>query len=267
MRIATQSPITFVVATYGTGEVLESNFLASPCLRKPHPHQILVQRDYISAAKAYNEAIDQAGYDLMVFAHHDMVFPELWLSQLERTLEYFEDKDPRWGVLGCYGTTHDGHGIGCIYSPGFGVIGRPLSQPESVQTLDEIVLILRKSSGLRFDDRLPHFHLYGADICLSAAKMGMKSYAISAFCIHNPRHYRVLPKEFYDCCRQIKRLWKDQLPIKTTCVTITRFNRLIYRRRLAEAYLRYIRHKGFIAPRAEDASQLLQEAAAAVAGM
>ena len=71
----------------------------------------------------------------------------------------------------------------------------------AVQTLDEIVLILKKSSGLRFDDSLPHFHFYGTDICLRAAQRGMRSYAISAFCVHNTHQTLVLPEEFYECCQ------------------------------------------------------------------
>src|ERR1039457_3600984 len=100
--------ITFVVTTYGTDEVLNSNFLASPCLRGSHGHQILVQKDYTSAAKAYNEAIGRADNDLMVFAHQDVVLPEAWLSQLESALAYLQATDATWGVLGCWGMAHDG---------------------------------------------------------------------------------------------------------------------------------------------------------------
>jgi hypothetical protein len=254
--------VTFAVATYGTGEILERNFLESPCLRKPHPHQILVQRDYASAANAYNNAIDRAENDLMVFAHQDMIFPESWPSQLERALDHLE-ADATWGVLGCYGMPQDGIGRGWIYSPGRGVIGMPFKRPAPIQTLDEIVLIFKKSSGLRFDDHLPHFHLYGADICLRAAKMGMKSYAIPAFCVHNANQYVVLPNEFYECCRHIKRVWKDALPIQTTCLRITKLNITMYRRRLHEAYLLHIRQKALLAPRVKDVSKLLRQAALA----
>lgn len=262
-----QRPITFAVATCGTPQILESNLLASPCLCRPHPHQILIQREYISAAKAYNNAIDQAKNDLMVFAHQDMIFPESWLPQLERALDHLEAADPAWGVLGCYGKTPGGIGRGYIYSPGRGVIGAPFESPTPVQTLDEIVLIFRRSSGLRFDDHLPHFHLYGADICLRAEKVGMTSYAIPAFCVHNAHQYVVLPNEFYDCCRHIKRVWKDALPIQTTCVKITRFNRFVYGRRIREVYVRRMRQKGFIAPRATDVPQLLKQAGSAALGM
>jgi hypothetical protein len=114
---------------------------------------------------------------------------------------------------------------------------------------------------LRFDETLPHFHLYGADICLRAAEMGLKSYAISAFCIHNTRQCLVLPKEFYECCRHIKRVWKNLLPIQTTCIRITRFNFPLYRRRLRELYLRRVRRKEFGGTRVANPQRLLDKLA------
>jgi hypothetical protein len=265
--MSTQRPITFAVAVCGTDEIVEDNFLASPSLRRPHPHQIILQKDYTSAARAYNDAINRAQNDLMVFAHQDMIFPRLWLSQLEEAIAHLEAADPRWGVLGCYGMTQGHRGEGYIFQPGRGTIGRVFESPIPVQTLDEIVLVFKKSSGLRFDDQLPHFHLYGADICLRAAELGMNSYAVPAFCIHNANQYVVLPKEFYECCHYIRRVWRDHLPIQTTCLAITRLNLPMYRRRLLEVHLRYIRRKTFIAPRAKDVPQLLKQVASVVPGI
>ncbi len=235
-------PITFVVAV-NNREIFERNLLASPCFRTGHGYQILAQEGFDSAAKAYNDAIDRSSNDLIVFCHQDIFLPETWLRQLEGAVTCVEAQDPGWGVLGSYGKTQDGRGWGHVYSSGRKVIGEPLQQPVPIQTLDEIVLILRKSSGLRFDDTLPHFHFYGTDICMRAAAKGMKSYAISAFCIHNTHQALVLPKEFYTCCRHVRRVWKEYLPIQTTCVRLTRFNLPLYRRRLQETYLRYIRRK------------------------
>jgi hypothetical protein len=249
--------ITFAVAV-NNREVFENNFLASPCLRGPCDHQILVQEHFNSAAKAYNSAIDRASHDLIVFAHQDIVLPETWLPELECALNHLEGEDPNWGVLGCYGETLDDNGRGYVYSSGLGIMGKPFERPAAVQTLDEIVLILRKSSGLRFDERLPHFHLYGTDICLRAASMGMKAYAISAFCLHNTHQGLILPKEFYECCRHVKRVWRDCLPIQTTCIRITRFNGPLYRRRLGEFYLR-IRRKEFGGTRVRNPQRLFEE--------
>jgi hypothetical protein len=252
------TPLTFVIAV-NNKDVFESNFLASPCLSGAHAHQIIVQEGFSSASTAYNDAIDRSTHDLIVFAHQDMIFPEFWLLDLQRALDSLQQIDPQWGVLGCYGETLEDNGRGYIYSGGLGIMGKPMDRPAPVQTLDEIVLILRKSSGLRFDEGLPHFHFYGADICMAAAARGLKSYAISAFCIHNTQQNLILPKEFYESYRHLKRRWKNSLPIRTTCVTMTKFDSHMYRKRIQELYLRFIRRKEIGAFRAKDGRALLAE--------
>jgi hypothetical protein len=248
--------ITFVSAV-SNREILSSNLLASPCFVTPYSHQILLQEGYRSAAEAYNDAIDRSKNDLMVFMHQDLILPESWLSQLNLALDILDRDDPNWGVLGCYGETRDDGGRGYIYSSGRGILGKPFDQPQRVQTLDEIVLIIRKSSGIRFDQALPHFHMYGADICMKAQKMGRRNYAISAFCIHNTIFNLVLPNEFYESYRHLKRTWREFLPIQTTCVRVTQFDVHMLRRRMQELYLRYIRHKEIAAARLKDGKQLL----------
>jgi hypothetical protein len=259
MNTSGLQPLTFAVPTYGSDNLLKRNFLASPCFSGDNRHQFLIQRDYNSASRAYNDAIDAASNDLVVFVHQDMIFPANWLADLDLALKYMDSLDPDWGVLGCFGVTAAGVGQGYIYSPGRGIFGAPVPHPVKVQTLDEIVLIIRKSSGLRFDPDLPHFHLYGADICLRAAQKGMSSYVIPAFCIHNANQYCVLPQEYYECYRYIQQAWRDALPVQTTCLEVTKSNMGVYKRRLREAYVQ-IRRKGFIAPRADDISKLLADA-------
>lgn len=248
--------LTFVTAA-NNQQTLKANLLASPCFGAGHPHQIIIQEGYSSASKAYNDAIDKSVNDLMIFAHQDIIFPEAWLGQLAEALRYLETRDPNWGVLGCYGQTRDEGAHGYVYSPGPGFVGQPFDRPEPIQTLDEIVLIFRKSSGLRFDNALPHFHMYGTDICMRAAKAGRTSYAIPALCVHNSMYYLVLPKEFYECYRHIHRTWKSQLPIQTPCIRITAFNKFLYKRRIRELYLRYIRRRTVLADRAQDGRGLL----------
>jgi hypothetical protein len=250
--------VTFVV-TVNRRDILENNFLASPCLRGPHPHQILIQEGFASASKSYNDGIDRSTNDLIVFVHQDVILPENWFSDLELALAHLEVDDPEWGVLGCYGERLHGYGRGYVYSSGLGIVGRPFERPARIQTLDEIVLILRKSSGLRFDDSLPHFHMYGADICMRAEEKGRNNYAISAFCIHNTQPSLILPDEFYECYRHVKRTWKHRLPIRTTCIRVTRFDLAMYRKRLGEMYIRYIHWKEFGGSRATDVKKLLRD--------
>ena len=50
--------------------------------------------------------------------------------------------------------------------------------PAQVATLDELLLIVKRDSGLRFDPELG-FHLYGADICLQAIEQGLAVVALA----------------------------------------------------------------------------------------
>jgi hypothetical protein len=258
IRTMLTKSITFVVAS-NSREILENNFLASPFLKGDHGHQVVIQEGFSSASKAYNNALEKSVNDLIVFAHQDILFATNWVSDLENALCALEKTDPNWGVLGCYGETLDDHGRGYILSGEQGILGRPFAQPEQVQTLDEIVLILRKSSFIRFDEGLPHYHFYGTDICMEAAKRNRKAYAISAFCIHNAAQTVVLPGEFYQCYRYMKKKWIDRLPIQTTVIRITTSDYKMYKRRIMEIYLRYIRRRINGLYRVPDGRVLLNE--------
>jgi hypothetical protein len=221
--MALADSITFVVAV-NDRKIFAENFLSSPCLSGPRKHQFITQEGFRSAAAAYNEAIDRADNDLIVFVHQDVFLPEPWVSDLQKSLDLLQKSDADWGVLGCWGVTQNRREHGYAYTTKWGLLGRPFDYPVLVQTLDEFVLILRKSSGLRFDPTLPHFHFYGTDICMAAAANGRASYAISALCIHNTTQIFVFPKEFYDCYRHVKRVWNNHLPIQTSCTRISRLD-------------------------------------------
>ncbi len=227
--------VTFVVAV-NSRDVLRQNLLASPCLRGSHAHQVILLEGFTSAAQAYNSALNDCVNDIVVFVHQDVYLPGAWLLDLSASLNLLAKSDPEWGVLGCWGHTQQGRGFGFVYTNGHGVDGEPFERPMPVQTLDEIVLIIRRSSNLRFDGDLPDFHFYGTDLCLAAASKGKKCYAISAFCIHNARWYHSYPEAFYRCYRHIKNSWREYLPIQTSCIRISRFNKDYYKRRLRQAY-------------------------------
>jgi hypothetical protein len=252
-----QGSVTFAIAV-NDRKMFADNFMASPCFGRSHGHQILMQEGFVSASVAYNDALQHSDNDLVVFAHQDILLPSRWISDLHSATKCLDSFDPEWGVLGCYGMTDDGLERGYVYSNGQGVLGKPFGTPQAVQTLDEIVLIFRKSSKLKFDETFPHFHLYGADICLAAAKNGRKSYAISAFSIHNTQQNLVLPKEFYQCYRALKTKWKSSLPIYSTCINVTRFDMPMYERRVREVRLGFANRK-IGATRVADGRALLRQ--------
>jgi hypothetical protein len=228
--------VTFVAAV-NDRQVLRENLLRSPALAAGHGHQLMIKEGFRSAALAYNSAIEEADNDLMVFVHQDVYLPKPWLTNLMRSIRMLDAVGVRWGVLGSFGAgKHGAGGLGCVYSNGWGLQGLAVRAPEQVETLDEIVLVTRKSAGLRFDPHLPHFHMYGVDLCLTARSRGLESCVIPAFCIHNTRQLLVLPDEFYQCYRYVKRKWRHYLPIATSCIRISTFD-LELRRRALEALL------------------------------
>jgi len=234
--------ITFVVPV-NDEYIFSSNFMSSP-LFEIDDYEIISQREFYSASKAYNDAIDRSQNDIIVFSHQDIILPAFWEKELLRSLNYLTEHDPKWGVIGCYGENREYNsckGYGYMYCIGNKkLLGGLLFHPMPIQTLDEVVLILRKSSGLRFDERLPHYHLYGTDICMTSKSRGMNCYAISAFCIHNTKKIHVLPKEFFECYKYIKRKWYSMLPIETTCIRISKCDLYNY---IKYKYLRNYKYK------------------------
>lgn len=156
--------------------------------------------------------------------HQDVYLPEGWLMAAQRAVDIVSKTDPDWGVLGCWGIRASGEGAGFVYDGAWrNVLGKHFEGGLEVETLDEVVLILRKSGGLRFDTQLAGFHMYGADICLEARRQGRKCYAIAAFCVHNTSQYRMLPLQFWRAYLAMRRKWKAQLPIATSCTEISRW--------------------------------------------
>lgn len=222
-------------------QVLRTNLLLSPAIDRDC--EIIIERGAESAGQALNRGLERASSDIVVFAHQDVYLPCDWTWQLFRAIQHIEASGHAWGVLGVFGMTRDTRPIpfGYCYSTGLrNILGAPFPSPVPARTLDELVLVVRRSSGLRFDERLPGFHLYGADICLQAQAWGLETYVIPAFCVHNSNGIVELPRAFWSAYFFLRKKWLGRLPIHTCCTTITRtawpvLHRLAveYRQRLA----------------------------------
>ena len=210
-----------VISAVNNDAVLRRCLLASPDIQSAR--EVILQKGYTNAAAAYNAGIDQARSDLLVLVHQDVYLPEGWLASLRRALDLLSKVDSNWGVLGVWGVNKScDDGTGFIYCAGLmRRLGNVFEGVHEVRSLDEVLLIIRKSSKLRFDEQLPGFHMYGTDICLEARRRGMKSYAIPAFCIHNTNGYQMLPLQFWRCYLFMRQKWKPDLPIATSCTEIT----------------------------------------------
>lgn len=224
-----------VVVAVNNHEVLAGNLLRSPELQPGTPLRLMLRENFPSAAAAYNTALDTATTDLIVFAHQDVYFPAGWFSTLRASVAQLDHHQVPWGVLGSFGASrHVWGGLGTVYTTGLGFHGNPIAEAHPAETLDEIVLVVRRSSGLRFDPELPGFHLYGTDLCMQARARGLGVYAVPGMCVHNTNQLLTLPDAYHDAYRFVKRKWVRHLPIYTPCITISRFDGPIRWRRLRQ---------------------------------
>jgi hypothetical protein len=92
--------------------------------------------------------------------------------------------------------------------------------PARVATLDELLLVVRRDTPLRFDPELG-FHLYGADICLQARERGLAVVALGALCHHSSPNVD-LPEAFYRSAEVFARKWSKWMPVATPCAVINR---------------------------------------------
>lgn len=209
-----------LIVAVNDDRVLRETLLKSPDLRTHC--QIICKYGFDSAARAYNEGLSEATNEILVFCHSDVYLPPHWMDRIGAAIDFLDSAHLNWGVLGAVGVDLDGRVKGHVYSTGLrSVVGAPFPEPVPAKSLDEMVLVMRRSSGLRFDESLPGFHLYGTDICLQAAGKGLGSYVVPAFCIHNSRGIRFLPAAFWRSYAYMRRKWRAQLPVVTCCCTIS----------------------------------------------
>jgi glycosyltransferase involved in cell wall biosynthesis len=207
----------FIVAV-NDEQTLESNFARSPILRD-EAMNVHFQRGYRCAAAAYNAGLDAATNEFVVFAHQDVYLPSSWREAMVAAIGNASLQDPAWAVLGLFGATPEGQHVGHVWSTGLNkLLGQQFMQPIAVHSIDELLIVVRRSSSIRFDDRLPGFHLYGTDIVQAALSSNRSAYAVCAPVIHNSRPILYLPSDYLLAYEYLRRKWSARLPIQN-CIS------------------------------------------------
>jgi hypothetical protein len=134
-----------------------------------------------NASQGLNDGIERASNDWVVCAHQDVLFPTGWWQRVCAQLDAYRDA-ANVAVMGLVGMTRAGHFRGHIIDP-HGHCYWP-GAPCPVIGIDEHVIIVRKSAGVRFDPALPHFHCYGTDIALTASERGKGAIVVDAPVVH-----------------------------------------------------------------------------------
>jgi hypothetical protein len=206
----------FIVAT-NNEELLQKNFLSSKVIRDAK-YPVALQRGYRNIGKAYNDAMAKMDAEILVCLHQDVFLPDAWEEQVLASLTNMGATN--WGVLGVAGAKLVGRqavNVGYALDRGVELVP-PEKLPARIDTLDELLLIIRNDRNLLFDEQIPTAHFYGADICLQASCQGSGCFVISAYCHHNALDYNRDTPEFRLAAKYMQRKWRRHLPFVTTCM-------------------------------------------------
>lgn len=227
----TKPDIAFVCAS-NNPRILQDNLLRSPLIASgDYPLEVIENAK--SAACAYNGGLDRTDADIVVFLHHDVYLPLGWDGLLRQRIAEVEAIDPDWALLGAFGVAMDARGYGPVWSSSINFIaGLMPMAPVPVQSFDELLFVMRRSAGLRFDEELDGWHMYGTDIVCQARAHGLGAYSVALPLIHNDGYKETLDGSFEAAFRYMARKWHHMLPIKTPVIKITRSARDLYKWRL-----------------------------------
>mgnify|MGYP002623794227 CR=1 FL=1 len=132
-----------------------------------------------NAAQGLNHGIDQVDADWVVCVHQDVLFPA---GTWRRLVEALAGAAADVALAGPVGCDRAGRYRGHIVDPNGHCYWPAL--PSEVLTLDEVLIAVRKDTGLRFDPAVPGFHCYGTALCLEADRRGLRALAVDAPIVH-----------------------------------------------------------------------------------
>ncbi len=203
-------------------DILARNLMASDLIACEFV-DLRIDKNAASAASAYNQIMDQSEAEIFIFAHQDVYFPPGWETRLLKAIDDVQAVDPNWAVLAPTGISMDDEHVGAVWSTSQGaIVGRVVKNPVPAQSIDELVVVLRRSSGVRFDDMLPGFHLFGTDIVQNARAAGKGAYICNLPLVHNDAFHDRLGADFAKGYGMMRRKWQANLPLKTTVLDVTR---------------------------------------------
>lgn len=138
------------------------------------------QGRFPSAASALNHGFDQSTGEYVVFVHQDIIFEDGHF--LEKIISQIDDLGGK-AIVGPAGIKEkNGVYSNITHGSQRKLVGKyRLGRPVKVQTLDEVLLAMKREvfDRFRFDEvTCDNWHLYGVDLCLTAERNGVESYTI-----------------------------------------------------------------------------------------
>jgi hypothetical protein len=173
----------------------------------------------------------------ILLCHQDLLFCEQGsFAVLADLIETLNRKDPRWCVAGNAGADTRARPALFIDDPSGN--WRASNLPRRAITLDEDLLLLRRSHFPSVTPGLSGFHLYGTDLCLNASKMSRTAYVIPFLVRHLSAGDFTTP-QFSAALAAIENAWRPRLLVGLIRTTGTGF--IVSRSKFLELLLKKTR--------------------------
>lgn len=171
---------------------------------------------FTTAGAALNHGASGARHELVVFPHQDV-----YLHSIDRLVAAGAWlQDGGWSMLGASGVTSNGEVVGRLRDR-TELIGRRASVPVEVETLDEVLFMVRRdvlrSKPLTEDPDLA-WHAYAVEYACRLRETGERVGAIDAAITHNSLTINLDRLDVAH--RVVGERYPAQLPIHTTCGTV-----------------------------------------------
>ena len=177
---------------------------------------------FSTAGLAYNQALEECDTEWLLLAHQDVYLPIGFAERVTQALDQLSQTAPDWAVAGVVGATVTNDVVGQVWCSGNArLIGDGIDLPAQAASLDELIIIIRKASGIRFDAELPSFHLYGTDIILMAEAAGRSSWVVDAPVVHHSRPVVNLGGGYAEAWHYMRHKWQAHLPLPNLVCPIT----------------------------------------------
>lgn len=214
-RESSMNPGIGFVAAVNDRDLLRRCLLSSPDLASTS-YPVSLQEGFKSAALALNKGISELDCEYVVCVHQDVYLPSGWVDALTSNIESLSHQSKRWAVLGVIGLDAGGAVVGQTFSTDvMTMYGQSVQGPTEVTALDECVLVINRREIQGLDPGLPHFHLYAADLILTAREHGKSAFVIDAPVLHHSVPVRTLRGGYTLAYRYMQRKWAHRLPWPT----------------------------------------------------
>lgn len=222
--------ISIVCAT-NNKKILEEQLKKSLSIQNFKDYELIIidtmENSYKSAADALNSCKGKICGEYILFTHHDVIMRNAY--DLKKIIDNVM-KLKKFGIVGVIGRNDKGDFVGNITNgvPEVKVSDKNINEPQEVQTVDEVIFIIKKDMFQRYPLLIENktWHLYAVEYCLKMKELGEKIYVVPSEIYHKSAGAS-MNKYYYKELKRLCKIYKNKLKKINTTMGIWHTNKFL----------------------------------------